>query len=454
MTGSASAQTLTIKGSGFAAGATVSMFYSGGTVLNPTIASTSGTQIAATVNVGTTARTWTVQVVNPGGAASNAATLTVTAPAPPVIALLSPNPMTGSASPQTLTINGSGFAAGATVSMFYSGGTVVTPTIASSSGTQIAATVNVGTTARTWTVQVVNPGGAASNTATLAVTAPAPPVIASLSPNPMTGSASPQTLTINGSGFQAGLTVTLTTGASTATYQGSFIASVTGTQIQVPVNVGTTARAWTVQVLNPGGAASNTVALTVTAPAPPVIASLSPNPMTGSNNSQTLTIKGSGFVAGLAVTLTTGASTVTYQGSFIASVAATQVQVQVNVGAAARTWTVQVVNPGGAASNTATLTVTAPTPPPAIASLGPSPMTGSASAQTLTINGTGFQSGIIVGVEAANASTVTVFSGAQVTVTPTQLKIQINVGTAKRAWYLQLMNPDGQYSNVAVWQVN
>jgi hypothetical protein len=270
----------------------------------------------------------------------------------------------------------------------------------------------------------------------------------------MTGSASPQTLTINGSGFQAGLTVTLTTGASTATYQGSFIASVTGTQIQVPVNVGTTARAWTVQVLNPGGAASNTVALTVTAPAPPVIASLSPNPMTGSNNSQTLTIKGSGFVAGLAVTLTTGASTVTYQGSFIASVAATQVQVQVNVGAAARTWTVQVVNPGGAASNTATLTVTAPTPPPAIASLGPSPMTGSASAQTLTINGTGFQSGIIVGVEAANASTVTVFSGAQVTVTPTQLKIQINVGTAKRAWYLQLMNPDGQYSNVAVWQVN
>jgi len=47
-----------------------------------------------------------------------------------------------------------------------------------------------------------------------------------------------------------------------------------------------------------------------------------------------------------------------------------------------------------------------------------------------------------------------VYSGAQVTVTPTQLKIQVNVGTARRAWYLQLMNPDGQYSNVAIWQVN
>jgi hypothetical protein len=70
------------------------------------------------------------------------------------------------------------------------------------------------------------------------------------------------------------------------------------------------------------------------------------------------------------------------------------------------------------------------------------------------MNGTGFQNGIIIGVQAANSSTVTVYSGAQVTVTPTQLKIQINVGTSRRSWYLQLMNPDGQYSNVGSWQVN
>ena len=134
------------------------------------------------------------------------------APAGVTIASLSPNPMTGSASNQTLTINGSGFLAGATVSLTYSGGSVVNPVVASLSATQIAATVNVGTTARTWTVQVTNPGGAASNSATLTVTAPAaaPPAIASLSPNPMTGSASNQTLTINGSGFLAGATVSLT----------------------------------------------------------------------------------------------------------------------------------------------------------------------------------------------------------------------------------------------------
>jgi filamentous hemagglutinin family protein len=37
----------------------------------------SASQIQATVNVGGTARTWMVQVVNPNGIASSAATLTV-----------------------------------------------------------------------------------------------------------------------------------------------------------------------------------------------------------------------------------------------------------------------------------------------------------------------------------------------------------------------------------------
>jgi hypothetical protein len=270
----------------------------------------------------------------------------------------------------------------------------------------------------------------------------------------MTGSASAQTLTINGSGFQAGLTVNLATGGTTTPYQSSAISSVTATKVQVQVNVGTTAHTWTVQVANPGGVLSNAATLTVTGLAPPAITSVSPNPMTGSANNQTLTINGSGFQAGAKVTLTTGGTSYSYTASYITSVTATKILVPVNVGTPARAWTVQVVNPDNSASTPVSLTVTAAAPPPAITSLNPSSMTGSASAQTLTINGTGFQSGIIIGAEPASASTVTVYSGALVAVTPTQLKIQINVGTTKRAWYLQLMNPDGQYSNVGVWQVN
>jgi hypothetical protein len=444
MTGSASAQTLTINGSGFAPGATVSMTYSGGTVVSPTIASSSATQIAATVTVGTTARAWTVQVVNPGGAASNAATLTVTAP-PPAISSLSPNPMTGSANAQTLTINGSGFAAGATVSMTYSGGTVVSPAIASSSATRIAATVNVGTTARAWTVQVANPGNVASNAATLTVTAPPPPVISTLSPNPMTGLASAQTLTINGSGFAAGATVSMT--YSGGTVVSPAIASSSATQIAATVTVGTTARAWTVQVVNPGNVSSNAATLTVTAPPPPVISTLSPNPMTGSANAQTLTINGSGFAPGATVSMTYSGGTVV--SPTVASSSATQIAATVTVGTTARAWTVQVVNPGNVWSNAATLTVTAP-PPPVISTLSPNPMTGSANAQTLTINGSGFAPGATVSMTYSGG---TVVSPTVASSSATQIAATVTVGTTARAWTVQVVNPGNVSSNAATLTV-
>jgi hypothetical protein len=90
------------------------------------------------------------------------------------------------------------------------------------------------------------------------------PVIASLSPNPMTGSNSNQTLTIAGSGFQAGLKVVL--GCTSATV--GTISLVSSSLIQAPVNVGTTARTCSVQVVNANGQASNTVSLQVNAPKP------------------------------------------------------------------------------------------------------------------------------------------------------------------------------------------
>jgi subtilase family serine protease len=183
----------------------------------------------------------------------------------PVISSLSPNPMTGSTSAQTLTITGSGFLAGATVTASYSGGSA-TVSVTSLSATQIQATINTGTTARTWTVQVVNPGGVASNTFSLQVVAPpVPPVITSLSPNPMPRSNAAQTLTINGSGFQpgTGLRVVLSFNGSSTTLQGTAIKAASASQIQVTVNVGNTPRKWNVQVVNPDGTGSNSVTLTV-----------------------------------------------------------------------------------------------------------------------------------------------------------------------------------------------
>jgi hypothetical protein len=280
-------------------------------------------------------------------------------PSGPVVSSLSPNPMTGSTANQTLTITGSGILAGAKVTASYPGFSTTLP-VTSLSATQIQAVINTGATPRSWSISVTNPTGPASYAASLNVVAPpANPVVSAVTPNPMTGVNANQIVTINGSGFLSGtaLKVIVAYPGFTATLSGSQIAFLGSTQILALINVGTTARTWTLQVVNPNGLASNNASLQVVAP--PAIASLTPNPMTRSTAAQTLTINGSGFQAGagLRVVLSsTGAST-GLQGTAIKSASATQIQVTVNVGAVARTWSVQVVNPDGTASNPSTLMV-------------------------------------------------------------------------------------------------
>ncbi|HUA61147.1 MAG TPA: protease pro-enzyme activation domain-containing protein, partial [Verrucomicrobiae bacterium] len=270
----------------------------------------------------------------------------------PTILSLSPNPMTGSSANQNLTVNGSGFAAGSGLevkvgSTVYQGSAV---TFVSSS--QLVASVNLGTTAQTLAVAVTVPSGKTTNSVNLTVTAPSPaPAITKLSPNPLTGSSSAQTLTITGSGFVSGSGLKVTVGSTAY----SLVTFVSSTQLTVSVTVGTSAQTLAVTVTNPNGQASASANLTVTAPVTaPAIASLSPNPLTGSSSAQTLTITGSGFVSGSGLKVTVG-STAYSQVTFVSS---TQLTVSVTVGTSAQTLAVIVTNPNGQASASANLTVT------------------------------------------------------------------------------------------------
>ena len=266
MTATSANQTLTIVGTGFAAGAAVkasSPTFNG----NLTVTSITATTILATINTGLVTQTWNITVTSAGGAASYSASLSVVTPATaPVIANLNPNPMAGYNGYQMLTINGSGFQSGAAAKIVvgYPGysATVTGGSMAVLNATQIICLVNVGTVTRTWTVQVVNPSGLASNTVNLQVNAP--PSITSLSPNPMTHLATTQTLTINGANFVTGaaLRVIVAAGSAATTLQGTAIKSVTPTQIQVTVTMAAAGNR-VVQVVNPDGSATNGVTLTV-----------------------------------------------------------------------------------------------------------------------------------------------------------------------------------------------
>ncbi|HET7073026.1 MAG TPA: hypothetical protein VFI55_02955, partial [Mycobacterium sp.] len=282
----------------------------------------------------------------------------------PVISSLNPNPMTASTAAQTLTINGSNFVAGATVQASYPGGAVTTLTVASATATRITATIMTGAVTRAWSIVVTNPNGQSSFAATLQVTAPNPtPAIAGMSPNPMTGSANPQVLSINGSGFQsgAGLAAKLAyAGGPITTLTGGQIVFVNSGQILALVAVGTTPRTWSVTVTNPSGLVSNAASLTVVAPPPPpAITSVTPNPMTRSTASQTLTINGTGFTSGAGLRVLAGypGFSGVLQGSQITSVSETRITVLINVGNTPRNWTIQVQNPNGDTSNQVALQV-------------------------------------------------------------------------------------------------
>jgi hypothetical protein len=120
MTASASAQTLTITGTNFAACAIVQAGYAGASATNLTVTARSTTQITASIVTGLVTRAWSIVVTNPNGQSSFAASLLVNAPAPPpAISDLSPNPITGSNGSQVLTINGSGCQSGAALTVTY-----------------------------------------------------------------------------------------------------------------------------------------------------------------------------------------------------------------------------------------------------------------------------------------------------------------------------------------------
>jgi len=185
-----------------------------------------------------------------------------TAPAnnAPTISSVSPNPVPGSNTAQTLTINGTGFQSGCTVRLIdiTNGGTFdKTPT--SLTATQVQISANFTNATATWSAQVRNPDGGQSSAFQFQVQRQTTnPTISSVSPNPVPGSNTAQTLTINGTGFQSGCTVRIKDISYGGTYDKT-PTSVSSTQVRISANFTNTTATWSAQVLNPDGGQSNVV---------------------------------------------------------------------------------------------------------------------------------------------------------------------------------------------------
>ncbi|MDO7853297.1 IPT/TIG domain-containing protein [Hymenobacter convexus] len=232
------------------------------------------------------------------------------------------------------------------------------------------------------------------------VAATAAPTITSFTP---TSGAAGATVTVTGTDFTGATAVTLNGVAIT----GFTVVNATTITFTVPA---TGATSGTIAVTTPGGTATSTGTFTVTpAASAPTITSLSPATAVAGGAAFTLTVTGTGFVAGSVVNFGTTALTTTFVSatSLTAAVPASAI-------ATAGTYSVTVANPAasGGTSAASTFTVTAAVAVPTITSFTP---TSGAAGATVTITGTNLTgatgltlNGVaITGFTVVNATTIT-----------------------------------------------
>src|SRR5258708_17994510 len=130
-----------------------------------------------------------------------------------------------------------------------------------------------------WSIRVNSPDGGQSNTFGFNVSAgTSTPSISSISPGTPTASGSNQTVTVSGSQFQSGLTVTVffPNGSGSSTLSGTQIQSVSSGSFQMIITLSGPGT-FGIRVNNPDGGHSNTFNFNVNAASPtPTISSLSP----------------------------------------------------------------------------------------------------------------------------------------------------------------------------------
>lgn len=184
----------------------------------------------------------------------------------PAITSLSPALVTAGTAAQTLTINGTGFLATSTVTF---NGNNYTATYISATQLTISLAASDQATAGQYPVVVTNPtpGGGASNSVNFTVNNPAP-AITSLSPSSTFPCDPVALLTLTGTNFMPGATVTYNGNAISATVvnTSTITLALSSADIATP---GTPA----IVVSNPapGGGASNSAAFTISTPAGPAL---------------------------------------------------------------------------------------------------------------------------------------------------------------------------------------
>ncbi len=363
---SAGGTVVTLKGSGFVAGATVTI---GSAATSVTVVSS--TTIKATTSA-TSPGSDEVVVSDANGTSSGGPSFTYTAPALPVVTSVSPvsGPQSGGT---TVTIKGSALNTGGTPTVKF--GSVTATEVLSASATAVKVHSPVAGSPGVVDVTVTTAAGTSEISAKdhYEYVPPAAPKVTKVTPTsgPTSGGT---VVTLKGTGFVAGASVTIGSAATSVNV-------VSATTIKATTSA-TAAGSDEVVVSDANGTSTGGPSFTYTNPSAPTVTKVTPTsgPTSGGT---VVTLKGTGFVAGASVTIGSAATSVNV-------VSATTIKATTSATAAGSDEVV-VSDANGTSTGGPSFTYTVP-PPPVVTSVSPvsGPQTGGT---TVTIKGSRLNAG-------------------------------------------------------------
>ena len=370
--------TIVCSGSGFVSRSVVQV---DGVVL--TTSFVSPTELRATIPTSSLTSVGTLQVTvgtaPPGGGGSDEIPFEVVNPSPTLTALSPTSALLGAAD-TTLTVTGTAFVSGATVS--FDGAALATTVTGSTSATAIipaASLLNSGT----FPVTVTNPAPGGGTSSSIAFVVANPTVtVTKVTPSALLVGASDTQLALVGTGFVAASVVSFNGVPLATTYADAkhLGATVPGTSLG---NAGS----FPIVVTNPapGGGVSTPVTLQVVYAAP-TLASVSPTSAPVASPPPTVTVTGTGFLSGVTTLAFDGVSALTtVVDATHASAALTTQQM-----AQAYTFKLTATNPSPGGGTSSALVFNVANPNPVAISLNPSSTVVGAPDTTITVSGSAF----------------------------------------------------------------
>ena len=424
-------QDVTITGGDFAMGATVSFSGTGITVNDVTFVDE--TELIANITISPTATTGdrNITVTNTDGL-SGSCTACFTVNAAPTVTSTDPSSRGQGAAAQNITINGTGFVDGATVTFSGTGITVNSVTFVDA--TELTANITIAGSAPTGArnVTVTNPD-AGTGTCTSCFTINAGPTVTSADPSSLGQGATTENVTINGSNFVDGAVVSFS-GTGITVHSTTFVdATELTANITIAGNAPTGAR--NVTVTNPD-AGTKTCIGCFTVNAKPTLTDVQPDSLGQGATAQDLTLTGSGFQDGATVSFSGTGITV----NDVTFVDSTELTANVTVSGTATPGArdVTVTNPdaGTPATCTGCFTVNAK---PTLTAVDPDNLGQGATDQDLTLTGTGFQDGATVSFSGTG---ITVNDVTFVNATTLTANVTIAGNAATGARNVTVTNPD------------